>query len=144
VLPSAGHCGGGASDTYRGLADVVRWTESSKSPNRIQANEYKPSPPSTGPGDPPPGSGGTLPTTDLTDAIAVLGAPALGPVLRPIELFPYPEAPAYTGHGSVDQASSSVGKAFEAPTSWPWKMNNIMIWCSARGDGLPQRVMSTF
>jgi hypothetical protein len=37
-LPSVGHCGGGAPDTYPGLRDVVRWTETSKAPNGIQAS----------------------------------------------------------------------------------------------------------
>lgn len=53
VLPSVGHCGGGAPDTYPGLADVVRWTEKGKAPNGIQANEYQSSLPSAGPGGPP-------------------------------------------------------------------------------------------
>jgi Tannase and feruloyl esterase len=145
VLPSVGHCGGGAPDTYPGLADVVRWTEKGKAPNGIQANEYQSSLPSAGPGGPPPG-GGAPPTTDLTDAIPTLGAPAVGPVLRSIELFPYPEVPAYKGHGSVDQASSFVGKvskAFQAPTPWLGKFDNIMIWCNAKGVGCKKRVMPT-
>ena len=145
-LPSVGHCGGGAPDTYPGLAAVVRWTETHKAPNGIQANEYQSSLPSTGPGGPPPGGGGPPPTTDLTDAIPALGAPAVGPVLRSIELFPYPELPAYKGHGSVDKASSFVGKvskALEAPTPWLGKMNNVMIWCNAKGVACKKRLMPT-
>ena len=145
-LPSVGHCGGGAPDTYPGLAEVVRWTETHKAPNGIQANEYKSSLPSAGPGGPPPGGGGPPPTTDLTDAIPALGAPAVGPVLRSIELFPYPELPAYKGHGSVNKASSFVGKvskALEAPTPWLGKMNNVMIWCNAKGVACKKRVMPT-
>jgi feruloyl esterase len=145
LLPSVGHCGTGAPDTYPGLADVVRWTETHKAPNGIQANEYKSSLPSSGPSGPPPG-GGAPPTTDLTDAIPVLGAPAVGPVLRSIELFAYPELPAYTGHGSVDKASSFVGKvsqALQKPTPWLGKMNNVMIWCNAKGVGCRKRVMPT-
>jgi len=146
LLPSVGHCGTGAPDTYPGLADLVRWTETGKAPNGVQANEYKSSLPSAGPGGPPPGGGGPPPTTDLTDAIPALGAPAVGPVLRSIELFPYPELPAYKGHGSVDQASSFVGKvskALQAPTPWLGKMNNIMIWCNAKGVDCKKRVMPT-
>jgi hypothetical protein len=146
VLPSVGHCGGGAPDTYPGLADVVRWAEKGKAPDGIQANEYKSSLPSSGPGGPPPGGGGPPPTTDLTDAVPALGAPAVGPVLRSIELFPYPEVPAYKGHGSVDQASSFVGKvskAFQAPTPWLGKFDNIMTWCNARGVDCKKRVMPT-
>ena len=144
LLPSVGHCGSGAPDTYPGLADLVRWAETGKAPNAIQANEYKSSLP-TGHMGPPPGGGGSQ-TTDLTDAIPALGAPAVGPVLRSIELFPYPELPAYTGHGSVDQASSFVGKvskALEARTPWLGKMDNIMIWCNARGVACKKRVMPT-
>jgi Tannase and feruloyl esterase len=146
VLPSVGHCGGGAPDTYPGLAAVARWAEKGKAPNGIQANEYQSSLPSTGPGGPPPGGGGPPATTDLTDAIPALGAPAVGPVLRSIELFPYPEVPSYKGHGSVDQASSFVGKvskAFQAPTPWLGKFNNIMIWCNAKGVDCKKRVMPT-
>lgn len=145
LLPSVGHCGTGAPDTYPGLADVVRWTEKGKAPNAVRANEYKSSLPSSGPSGPPPG-GGSAPTTDLTDAIPTLGAPAVGPVLRSIELFPYPELPAYKGHGSVNAASSFVGKvskALEAPTPWLGKMNNVMIWCNAKGVACRKRVMPT-
>ena len=145
LLPSVGHCGTGAPDTYPGLADVVRWAETGKAPGGIQANEYNSSLPSSGSGGPPPGGGGSS-STDLTDAIPVLGAPPSGPVLRSIELFPYPELPAYSGHGSVDQASSFVGKvskALEAPTPWLGKMNNVMIWCNASGVDCRKRLMPT-
>ncbi|HUA03267.1 MAG TPA: tannase/feruloyl esterase family alpha/beta hydrolase [Solirubrobacteraceae bacterium] len=144
LLPSVGHCGTGAPDTYSGLADVVRWTEKGKAPNAIQANEYQSSLPS-GHFGPPPGGGGA-PTTDLTDAIPTLGAPAVGPVLRSIELFPYPELPAYKGHGSVNVASSfegKVSKALEAPTPWLGKMDNVMIWCNAKGVACKKRLMPT-
>ncbi len=134
VLPSVGHCGGGAPDTYPGLQDLVSWTETGKAPQGVQANEYKSSLPSSGGTGGPPG--GAAPTTDLTDAVPVLGAPAVGPVLRSIELFPYPEVASYTGHGSVDKASSFVGKvstAMQAPTPWLGSFDNTMIWCNSSG-----------
>jgi hypothetical protein len=145
LLPSVGHCGSGAPDTYPGLADLVRWTETGKAPNGIQANEYESSLPSGGgPHGPPPGGGGS--TSDLTDSVPALGAPAVGPVLRSIELFPYPELPAYKGHGSVNQASRFVGKvskALEAPTPWLGKMDNLMIFCNAKGVDCKKRLMPT-
>jgi len=73
-------------------------------------------------------------------------ARAVGPVLRSIELFPYPELPAYKGRGSVNEASSFVGKvsnALQAATPWLGKMNNVMIWCNANGVRCRKRAMPT-
>jgi feruloyl esterase len=143
LLPSVGHCGGGAPDTYPGLQDVVRWTETGKAPNVVQAHEYHSSL-ATGTGGPPPG--GSAPTTDLTDAIPTLGAPASGPVLRSIKIFPYPKLPAYKGHGSVDRSSSFVGKvspALEKPLPWAGKFDNVMIWCNRKGIDCKKRRMPT-
>lgn len=145
LLPSVGHCGTGAPDTYPGLADVVRWTETGKAPGAVQANEYRSSLPNSGGSSGPPAGGGGA-SSDLTDAIPVLGARPSGPVLRSIKLFPYPELPAYTGHGSVKKASSFVGKvsaALRKPTPWLGTMDNIMTWCNAKGLRCRKRAMPT-
>lgn len=142
-LPSVGHCGGGtAPDTYPGLADVVRWAETGSTPKVIEAREYTPKPQTGGPGGP----GGAPSATDLTDAIPTLGAPGNYPVVRSIKLFPYPELPAYQGHGSVDKASSYVGKvstALEAPVTSLVQFNNKMIWCNSQGVDCKKRLMPT-
>ncbi len=49
-LPSVGHCGGGAPDTYTGLQSVARWTETGKAPQALKAVEYQTA--STTPGGP--------------------------------------------------------------------------------------------
>jgi hypothetical protein len=67
-------------------------------------------------------------------------------VQRSIKLFPYPELPAYKGHGSVKTASSFVGKvstALQKPTPWLGKFSNIMIWCNSKGLACKKRVMPT-
>jgi hypothetical protein len=131
LLPGVGHCGSDAPDTYAGLASVVSWTETGKAPSALTADEY----PSTGaPGGPPPGGGSG--TTDLTDSIPDLGAPATGSVVRSDRLFPYPELPAYNGYGNVDDASSYVGKvstALEQPVKWLGKFTTLQEWCTSSG-----------
>jgi hypothetical protein len=42
--------------------------------------------------------------TDLTDVVPALGAPSATAAVRQLPLFPYPELPAYRGHGNVDGA----------------------------------------
>jgi Tannase and feruloyl esterase len=106
LLPSVGHCGGNGPDTYNGLGALVAWTEKHVSPQALVATEYAPAA-SSGSGPPPGGSGGSA--SDLTDAVPVLGAPAATAAVRAISIFPYPELPAYNGHGNVDDASSYVG-----------------------------------
>jgi hypothetical protein len=129
LLPGVGHCGSGAPDTYAGLASVVSWTETGKAPTALTATEYSSS--TTGGGPPPSGSG-----SDLTDAIPDLGAAATGAVVRSDTLFPYPELPAYKGHGNVDAASSYVGEvssALEEPVDWLGKFSTVQEWCNASG-----------
>jgi hypothetical protein len=48
--------------------------------------------------------------SDLTDAVPVLGAPSATAEVRQLPLYPYPELPAYKGHGNVDDASSYFGR----------------------------------
>jgi hypothetical protein len=130
LLPSVGHCGGNGPDTYNGLGAVVAWTEKHISPNALVATEYVPSA-STG-----PGPGGPPSASDLTDAVPTLGAPATTAVVRTINLYPYPELPAYKGHGNVDDASSYTGqvsKALQQPTPWLGTFNSAMIWCNNQG-----------
>ncbi|MGH3247148.1 MAG: hypothetical protein ACRDOI_13175, partial [Trebonia sp.] len=74
--------------------------------------------------------------SDLTDAVPTLGAPATTAVVRSINVYPYPELPAYQGHGNVDDASSYLGKASTAlqqPTPWLGKFDSTMIWCNSQG-----------
>jgi tannase/feruloyl esterase len=109
---------------------VVAWTEKHISPNALVATEYAPSS-STGPG---PGPGGGA--SDLTDAVPTLGAPAATAVVRSINIYPYPELPAYKGHGNVDDASSYTGKvsaALQQPAPWLGKFDSTMIWCNSQG-----------
>ena len=132
LLPGVGHCGSGAPDTYAGLASVVSWTETGQTPNALTADEYPSSLKSGGP-PPPTGSGST---SDLTDAIPELGAPASGSVIRSDRLFPYPELPAYNGYGNVDDAASYVGEvsqALEQPVKWLGKFTAIQTWCNSSG-----------
>ena len=134
LLPSVGHCGGNGPDTYDGLGAVVAWTEKHISPNALTATEYAPA---TGGGAGGPGGpGGGTTTSDLTDAVPTLGAPSSTAAVRSINLYPYPELPAYTGHGSVDDASSYVGKvstALQAPTPWLGSFDSRKIWCNSQG-----------
>jgi Tannase and feruloyl esterase len=107
-----------------GLAATAKFA----SPNALVATEYAPST-TTGPG---PGGGGS----DLTDAVPTLGAPATTAVVRTINLYPYPELPAYKGHGNVDDASSYTGRvsaALQQPTPWLGKFDSEMIWCNNQG-----------
>src|SRR6201996_6793251 len=115
LLPSVGHCGGNGPDSYNGLGAVVSWTEKHISPNALVATQYAPATSGGGPGG--PGGGGS--TSDLTDTVPTLGAPSSTAAVRSINLYPYPELPAYNGHGNVNDASSYVGRvsqALEAPT----------------------------
>lgn len=139
-LPSVGHCGGGAPDTYAGLKSVVRWTETGKAPHALRAVQYQTK--STGGQQGPPS--GTQATTDLTDEIPALGGRPAGTAVRSITLFPYPEVPVYRGHGSVDEASSFVGKvsrAVEKPLPWAGTFDTSMIWCNSRGVDCRARSM---
>jgi Tannase and feruloyl esterase len=129
LLPGVGHCGGNGPDTYNGLGAVVAWTEKHIAPQALVATEYQPTPGGGGP--PPPGGG-----SDLTDAVPVLGAPSATPLVRQITLFPYPELPAYDGHGNVDDASSYVGRVSQAvqqPVTSLVQFNCWMTWCNAQG-----------
>jgi Tannase and feruloyl esterase len=128
LLPSVGHCGGNGPDTYDGLGAVVAWTEKHVSPDALIATQYAPATSTGGPG----GS-----TSDLTDAVPALGAPATTAVVRTLPLYPYPELPAYNGYGNVDDASSYVGKvstALQQPTPWLGKFDTTTIWCNTQGE----------
>jgi Tannase and feruloyl esterase len=130
LLPSVGHCGGNGPDTYNGLGAVVSWTEKHISPNALLATQYAPA---SGGG---PGGGGAPSASDLTDAVPALGAPATTAVVRTINVYPYPELPAYKGYGNVDDAASYAGKvsaALQQPTPWLGKFDSQMIWCSSQG-----------
>ncbi|HEX3804275.1 MAG TPA: tannase/feruloyl esterase family alpha/beta hydrolase [Solirubrobacteraceae bacterium] len=133
LLPSVGHCGGNGPDTYNGLGAVVQWTELHQAPNSLTATQYAPAV-STGSG--PGGPGGTPPTSDLTDAVPTLAAPATTAVVRTLPLYPYPELPAYNGTGNVDSASSyhgQVSRAVQKPTPWLGKFDTLTTWCNAQG-----------
>jgi hypothetical protein len=130
LLPSVGHCGGNGPDTYDGLGAVVAWTEKHISPDALVATEYAPSTSTS------TGGGGGSSTTDLTDAVPALGGPATTAVVRTINLYPYPELPAYNGYGNVDDASSYIGKvstALQQPTPWLGKFDSEMTWCNNQG-----------
>jgi feruloyl esterase len=131
LLPGAGHCGGGnGPDTYNGLGAVVSWTEQHAAPHALLATQYAPS--GSGQGGPP----GPPPASDLTDAVPVLGAPATTAVVRQINLYPYPELPAYNGYGDVAAASSYMGRvsqALQQPIQWLGKFNSATTWCNAQG-----------
>ncbi|HXW44780.1 MAG TPA: tannase/feruloyl esterase family alpha/beta hydrolase [Streptosporangiaceae bacterium] len=134
LLPSVGHCGGNGPDTYNGLGAVVQWTELHQAPAGLVASEYS-SP--LGGGGTAPGAPSTLSTTsDLTDAVPVLGAAATSAPVRSITLFPYPELPAYNGYGDVDVASSFYGQvsaAVQQPTPWLGRFDSVTMWCNAEG-----------
>jgi hypothetical protein len=129
ALPSVGHCGGNGPDTYNGVGAVVTWTEKHVAPQALVATQYAPAAATTGP---PP----TPSSSDLTDAVPVLGAPAATAEVRQLPLYPYPELPAYKGYGNVDDASSYVGRvsyALQEPTPWLGKFDSTMIWCNNQG-----------
>jgi hypothetical protein len=134
LLPSVGHCGGNGPDTYNGLGAVVQWTELHQAPTGLVSTEYTPS---AGPPGPSGGAPSTLvTTTDLTDAVPVLGAPASTAPVRSITLFPYPELPVYNGFGNVDDASSfygQVSQALQQPTPWLGKFDSTTMWCNPQG-----------
>jgi len=132
LLPSVGHCGGNGPDTYDGLGAVVAWTEKHISPNALVATQYAPV--TGGPGGGPGGGS----TSDLTDAVPTLGAPASTAAVRSINLYPYPELPAYNGYGNVNDASSYVGRvssALQEPTPWLGSFNTRTVWCNDQGTG---------
>jgi feruloyl esterase len=131
LLPSVGHCGGNGPDSYDGLGAVVAWTEKHVSPDALTATQYAPATSGGGPGGPGGGS-----TSDLTDTVPTLGAPSSTAAVRTINLYPYPELPAYNGHGNVNDASSYVGKvssALQAPTPWLASFDSRKIWCDSQG-----------
>ena len=130
ALPGVGHCGGNGPDTYNGLGAVVSWAEKGVAPQKLIATQYAPAA-TTGGGGPPPAS-----ATDLTDAVPVLGAPSATAAVRQLPLFPYPELPAYRGHGNVDDAASyvpRVSRALQQPVCWLGKFDTQMVWCNSRG-----------
>jgi Tannase and feruloyl esterase len=134
LLPSVGHCGGNGPDTYDGLGAVVAWTEKHISPSALVATQYAPTTGSGGPGGPGGPGGGS--TSDLTDAVPTLGAPASTAAARSINLYPYPELPAYNGYGNVNDASSYVGRvssALQEPTPWIGSFNTRTVWCNDQG-----------
>jgi hypothetical protein len=134
LLPSVGHCGGNGPDTYNGLGAVVEWTELHISPNALVSTQYAPATSGGGTGGPGGPGGGS--SSDLTDAVPTLGAPASTAAVRSINLYPYPELPAYNGYGNVDSASSYVGKVSEAlqqPTPWLGKFDTRTMWCNDQG-----------
>jgi hypothetical protein len=129
ALPSVGHCGGNGPDTYNGVGAVVAWTEKHVAPQALVATQYAPAAASGG--GPPTSS-----TSDLTDAVPVLGAPAATAEVRQLPLFPYPDLPAYRGYGDVDDASSYVSRvsyALQEPTPWLGKFDSTMVWCNNQG-----------
>src|SRR5262249_38407380 len=96
----------------------------------LLATQYAPS--GSGPGGPP----GPPPASDLTDAVPVLGAPAATAVVRQINLYPYPELPAYNGYGNVAAASSYFGKvsqALQQPIQWLGKFDSATTSCNSQG-----------
>ena len=140
LLPGVGHCGGGAPDTFAGLSSVVRWTEKGNAPGSLEAAEYSSGgtsgglpgggPPSGGPPSGPGGPGSSA------SRIPSLGASASGSPSRTIELYPYPEIPAYSGHGTVDDASSykpTLSTALTNVIPWLGRFNTTTIWCNANG-----------
>jgi feruloyl esterase len=132
LLPSVGHCGGNGPDSYDGLGAVVAWTEKHVSPNALVSTQYAPATSGGGPGG--PGGGGS--TGDLTDAVPTVGAPSSTAPVRTINLYPYPELPAYTGRGNVNDASSYVGRvssALQAPTPWLGRFDSRKVWCNSAG-----------
>jgi hypothetical protein len=136
LLPSVGHCGDTSADqgadTYNGLGAVVQWTELHEAPDALLATKYEPAA-STGGGGPPAGGSSS---SDLTDAMTAQGAPNTQPVVRTLDIYPYPELPAYNGSGDPNVASSyhaQVSQAVQAPTPWLGKFDSTTMWCSSQG-----------
>jgi hypothetical protein len=130
ALPSVGHCGGNGPDTYNGLGAVVSWTERGNAPQALAATQYAPA---SGPSGPPPAP----PASDLTDAVPALGQPSATAQVRQINIYPYPELPAYKGYGNVDDASSYYGRisqALQQPVHWLGKFDSAKIWCNNQGE----------
>jgi hypothetical protein len=128
ALPGVGHCGGNGPDTYNGVGAVVAWAEKGIAPHTLVATQYAPA---AAPGGPPPSA-----ASDLTDAVPVLGARAATAEVRRLPLYPYPELPAYKGHGNVDDASSYTGRvsyALQKPTPWLGQFCNMLTWCNNQG-----------
>jgi len=140
LLPSVGHCGDVAgtdkgADMFNGLGAVVQWTELHQAPNSLLATQYNDETvaPSGGPGGPPPGGGST---SDLTDAIPAEGNADTSGVHRTLDVYPYPDLPAYNGSGNPDLASSyhaQVSQALQQPTPWLGKFDSTTMWCSTQG-----------
>jgi feruloyl esterase len=110
VLPGVGHCGNSGPDTFPGLSSVVTWTERGGPPDALVATEYA--------------SGAT--------------SGGLGSPLRTIELYPYPDLPAYSGHRNPDRASSYVPRYSAALTRvipWLGRFDEKTMWCNASGTG---------
>jgi feruloyl esterase len=135
LLPSVGHCGDSnvdaGADTYNGLGAVVQWTELHQPPNSLLATKYEPA---AGSGGGAPAGGGS--TSDLTDSIPAEGAPNTNAVVRTLDIYPYPELPAYNGSGNPDVASSyhgQVSQAVQQPTPWLGKFDSTTMWCSSQG-----------
>jgi feruloyl esterase len=134
LLPSVGHCGDTSADTgadtYNGLGAVVQWTELHKAPSALLSTKYAPAASSGG----SPSGGGS--TSDLTDAIPALGTANTNAVVRTLDIYPYPELPAYNGSGNPDLASSyhsQVSEAVQQPTPWLGKFDSTTEWCSGQG-----------
>jgi hypothetical protein len=110
VLPGVGHCFRNAPDTFAGLSSLVTWAEKGDAPDALTATEYA--------------SGVTSGGIHAT--------------LRSIELYPYPELPAYSGHGNPDTASSYVPRYSAALTRvipWLGRFDERTMWCNASGTG---------
>jgi feruloyl esterase len=119
ALPGVGHCGGNGPDSYNGLGALVAWSEKHIAPQSLTATQYAPA--TGGTSGPPP-----APVSDLTDVVPVLGAPPATAAVRQLPLYPYPELPAYQGHGNVNDASSYTGKvsrALQQPIYWLGKFS---------------------
>ena len=66
----------------------------------------------------------------------LLGTPNTNPVVRTLDIYPYPELPAYNGSGNPDVASSYHGQvslAVQQPTPWLGKFDSTTMWCSSQG-----------
>jgi hypothetical protein len=127
ALPGVGHCGGNGPDSYNGVGAVVAWTEKHIAPKALVSTQYATA---AAPAPSP------APASDLTDAVPVLGAPAATAVVRQDKLYPYPELPAYNGHGNVNDASSYVGRvslSLQKPEPWLGKFSSATIWCNNQG-----------
>jgi feruloyl esterase len=129
ALPGVGHCGGNGPDTYNGVGAMVAWAEKGVASQELTATQYAPA--ATTGGGPPPAA-----ATDLTDVVPALGAASATAEVRQLPLYPYPDLPAYKGHGNVDEASSYVPRvswALQKPIKWLGKFSTTMIWCNNQG-----------